>query len=100
MSNASRRAWRGLVVGLAVVVTVAGARAADNTTNNTGVVNCGDESTANACAECCSIGCALRISCCPLVGPCTVTNKPSPPPLNLKLTSGGLSLQFQRLLSA
>ena len=97
MSNVSHRVWRKLLV-LAVVVTVAGARAETNTTNNSGTINCSEGSAQSSCAECCSIGCGLRISCCPLSGPCTVTNKPSPPPLKLKVQAGGLNLQFQRLI--
>lgn len=94
-----------VVVLAASLSAVTNVRAADNGgVNNTGVVDCGDPATALACAECCSVSC-FRISCCPLVGPCTIKN-PGPPggPLNtafnLKLVVAGLNLQFQRSIKA
>jgi len=75
--------------------------AADNG-NNTGVIDCTNSSTASACAECCTgPGCGLRITCCPLSGPCTIKGQPSGPgPLNaalkLKFSFGALNVQLQR----
>jgi hypothetical protein len=99
-SSCFRSCWLQLfAIGLAVLLAPSGVRA---DANNSGTVNCGDENTKAACIECCAeVGCGLRITCCPLVGPCTVINKPSPTPLPLSLkdTSGGLKLQYVRKLS-
>ena len=92
---------------LAVLLAVpTGAFAVDNGPNFSGTVNCGDTSTSSTCAECCSgqPGCTIgKISCCPLSGDCTVTNKPSGGgglPLKITEVVGGLKLQFQRKLSS
>lgn len=92
-----------LILALMLFVVSAPAQAEDNGPNNTGVVNCGDAATKNACIECCTTpaSCVLTIHCCPLVGPCTVTNKPSGSvQLKLNETSGGLKLQFQRVVKS
>ncbi|MEO6030259.1 MAG: hypothetical protein ABIR79_25600, partial [Candidatus Binatia bacterium] len=84
--------------GILAVAVAAGA--ADNDPNFSGAVNCGDSNTNGACIECCSgaPGCTIgKISCCPLVGECTVTNKPTGGTvLKLKEAVGGLTLQFDR----
>jgi hypothetical protein len=77
------------------------ALAADNGNNNTGTVDCGDPNTKNACIECCTYpNCGIVITCCPLIGPCTIVNNASSASSPLKLTqvAGGLMLQFQRTI--
>jgi hypothetical protein len=89
-----------VAVALAILLAPASVRA---DTNNSGTVNCGDANTKSACIECCTevVGCGLQISCCPLVGSCTIINKvtATAPTLNVKDTSGGLKLQFIRKLA-
>ncbi len=84
-------------LGLASLLLPPGVRA---DTNNSGTVNCGDANTKSACIECCTevVGCGLQISCCPLVGPCTIVNKITSalPALSVKDASGGLKLRFIR----
>ena len=86
-----------VALGLASLLLPPGVHA---DTNNSGTVNCGDANTKSACIECCTevVGCGLQISCCPLVGPCTIVNKITSalPALNVKDTAGGLKLQFIR----
>jgi hypothetical protein len=96
---------RALLVAAAFLLAIPIARAEDNPTNNTGVVDCNDANTKSSCAECCTgPGCLGRISCCSLSG-CTIKGEPSgPPPLNaaakLKFVIGGLNLQFLRIVKA
>src|SRR4051812_29258638 len=95
---------RGVLV-LSMLALPVAAFAVDNGTNFSGAVDCSDSSTKSSCIECCNAqpGCGIgKISCCPLTGDCTVTNKPSgpPPPLNMKGTWGGLRFQFDRKISA
>jgi hypothetical protein len=86
-----------IALALATLLSPPGVRA---DTNNSGTVNCGDANTKSACIECCTevVGCGLQISCCPLVGTCTVVNKltTTGPSLSVKDTAGGLKLQFIR----
>ena len=97
-------ALRVFLVVFAFLLVVPNARAVDNATNNSGVVDCNDAGTKSSCAECCTgPGCLGRISCCPLSGTCTIKGEPSgPPPLNagakLKFVIGALNLQFQRIV--
>ena len=91
------------ILALALCLLSVSARSEDNGTNNTGTVNCGDAATKNACIECCTTpaSCVLTIHCCPLSGPCNVTNKPTGDvQLKLNETSGGLKLQFQRVVKS
>ena len=97
------RRSRGIRSGGVLVIALAAAlaaHAADNDPNLTSVVNCGSDNNASTCAECCSgaPGCTIgKISCCPLVGDCTVTNKPTgSPPLKLNAQIGGAKFNFQR----
>ncbi len=89
-----------VAVAFVMLLAPAGVRA---DTNNSGTVNCGDANTKSACIECCTevTGCGLQISCCPLTGSCTIVNKltSTGPALNVKVTSGGLKLQFVRKIS-
>ena len=80
--------------------------AAGDKPTNTGVVDCSNPGSAVGCYECCSGSCGLRVTCCPLSGPCTV--KPGGPPstgplslaFKLKLAVAGLALQFQRVIKS
>jgi hypothetical protein len=97
------RSWTMVLMFLVlggILGSVRPAAAVDDGETFSGNVNCGDSNTNNACIECCSgqPGCTIgKISCCPLTGDCTVTNKPTGGTvLNLKLSAGGLALQLTR----
>jgi hypothetical protein len=105
MSKA-RGVLRVVLLAAAFLSVSQSVRAETTKPTNTGVVDCGSPGSAVSCAECCSGSCGLRISCCPLSGPCTI--KPGGPPstgplslaFQLKLAVAGLNLQFQRQIKS
>jgi hypothetical protein len=84
-------------IGLALFLAPLVARALDNVTSSADL-DCGDADKAKACLEC---GCTLPnlcIICCPLVGPCTIVNKPQATftPIHLLAMAEGMALEYSR----